>query len=68
MFVPEVVLVEVWKEDDVFIIRAQNHNVTTQGDTFDGALKNFKEAFLLYIEDDDVQKQLEKERAAAHQF
>ncbi|MFA5106417.1 MAG: hypothetical protein WC506_05675 [Candidatus Micrarchaeia archaeon] len=62
MLKPENIEVEIWKEEELFIIRALHHNITTQGKTLKEALVNFNEAFILYIGDDDVQKQLAAEK------
>ncbi len=43
-------LVAITKEDDFFIARCPELNVTSQGDTLEEAEKNIKEAIELYIE------------------
>ena len=43
-------LVAITKEDDFFIARCPELNVTSQGETLEGAEKNIKEAIELYIE------------------
>jgi predicted RNase H-like HicB family nuclease len=43
-------LVSITKEDDFFISRCPELNVTSQGQTLEEAEKNIKEAIELYIE------------------
>ena len=43
-------LVSITKEDDFFIARCPELNVTSQGETLEEAEKNIKEAIELYIE------------------
>lgn len=43
----------VWKEDNWFVARALEVEVTSQGSTEKEGLKNLKEALELYFEDQD---------------
>ncbi|HWR25690.1 MAG TPA: type II toxin-antitoxin system HicB family antitoxin [Methanosarcina sp.] len=43
-------LISITKEDDFFIARCPELNVTSQGETLEEAEKNIKEAIELYIE------------------
>lgn len=41
----------IWKEDDLYIARALEVNVASQGESQKEATKNLKEALELYLED-----------------
>ena len=43
----------VWKEDNLFVAKALEVEVTSQGQTEKEGLKNLKEALELYFEDQD---------------
>ncbi|MDQ1251184.1 MAG: hypothetical protein QG646_253 [Euryarchaeota archaeon] len=56
-------LVAITKEDDFFIARCPELNVTSQGETLEEAEKNVKEAIELYIESfgaEDLSQQVSK--------
>ena len=42
----------IYQEDDQFVAHCLNTGVASQGDTYDEAVKNIKEAVELYLEDD----------------
>ncbi len=44
----------VWKEDDLFVAKAIEVEVTSQGKTRAEALSNLKEALELYFEDEKI--------------
>jgi predicted RNase H-like HicB family nuclease len=41
----------LWKEDGIYVIKEAIIGVTTQGDTFEEALANLKEAITLYMDE-----------------
>ena len=49
--------VVIEREDKFYVARIPEIDVTTQGETFEKALENAKEAAELYLEDPDMQKQ-----------
>ncbi len=56
-------LVAITKEDDYFIARCPELNVTSQGETLEEAEKNIKEVMELYIESfgaEDFSQQISK--------
>ncbi len=56
-------LVYITKEDDFFIARCPELNVTSQGETLEEAEENIKEAIELYIESfgtEDLSQQVSK--------
>jgi predicted RNase H-like HicB family nuclease len=56
-------LVAITKEDDFFVARCPELNVTSQGETLEEAEKNIKEAIELYIESfgtEDLPQQVSK--------
>jgi predicted RNase H-like HicB family nuclease len=56
-------LVVITKEDDFFVARCPELNVTSQGGTLEEAEKNIKEAIELYIESfgtEDLPQQVSK--------
>jgi len=56
-------LVAITKEDDFFIARCRELNVTSQGETLEEAEENIKEAIELYIESfgtEDLSQQISK--------
>ncbi|HII81379.1 MAG TPA: type II toxin-antitoxin system HicB family antitoxin [Methanosarcina sp.] len=56
-------LVSITKEDDFFIARCPELNVTSQGETLEEAEENIKEAIELYIESfgtEDLSQQVSK--------
>lgn len=56
-------LVAITKEDDFFIARCPELNVTSQGETLEEAEENIKEAIELYIESfgiEDLSQQVSK--------
>lgn len=44
----------VWQEDEIFIAKFLELELASQGETKAEALRNLKEAFELYLEDDKV--------------
>ena len=56
-------LVAITKEDDLFVARCPELNVTSQGETLEEAEENIKEAIELYIESfgtEDLSQQVSK--------
>ena len=43
----------IYQDGDQFVAHCLNTGVASQGDTYDEAVKNIKEAVELYLEDDD---------------
>ncbi len=50
----------VWKEDDLFVARALEVDIASQGTTAKEALNNLEEAIELYFEDEKVSLKLIK--------
>lgn len=53
-----MVLIDFWKDEDMFVAKVRNFPVASQGMTIEEALDNVEEALQLYLEDPDVQAQL----------
>lgn len=58
----------IWPEEDGFVIQCVENGVTTEGDTYEEALKNIQEAVELYYEDEDVDFDLIHPEAAVVPF
>ena len=52
--------VVIEKEDKFYVARIPELDVTTQGESFEKALANAKEAAELYLEDPDMQEKFKK--------
>lgn len=50
------------KEDDWYVALCPELDVASQGKSVEEALENLREAVALYLEDEDVQKQLAKKK------
>lgn len=53
------------KEEGWFVALCPEVDVASQGKTVEEALKNLREAVELYLEDEDVQKELAKKKFSA---
>lgn len=53
------------KEDNWFVASCPELDVASQGKSVEEALANLKEAVVLYLEDDDVKRQLAKKKFSA---
>jgi len=54
------VRVKIWKEGKTIIIEAMDFPLVTQGDTIPEALDNFKDAFNLAMQDQELRHKIEE--------
>lgn len=55
---PRICTAAVHREDDLFVARALEVEVTSQGESLDEALDNLREALELYFEGDEASVEL----------
>ncbi|WP_046470021.1 type II toxin-antitoxin system HicB family antitoxin [Allosalinactinospora lopnorensis] len=58
----------IWPEEGGFVIQCVENGVTTEGDTYEQALRNIQEAVELYYEDEDIDFSLIHPEAAVLPF
>lgn len=56
----------VWKENNWYVAKALEVEITSQGKSEDEALDNLKEALELYFEEEDIPNQLRVEKPKLH--